>query len=134
MDDKEGLLVGVDTKSSIPVLFDKFSNSKRENIIKLGAYCEGKQISHKKLMSDLLYIQDIVNNRLNNNNWLKRHGKPMIRRGHPLYDDCKGCKGLKSSKIIVLDPKKEYERIGGHVINIPNNQSEKINSPLLNQD
>lgn len=49
----------------------------------------------------------ILDNHLNNNNWLRQHGFPMIRKGHPLYMECKRCKGRAASKIIISDPKKD---------------------------
>lgn len=49
----------------------------------------------------------ILDNHLNNNNWLRQHGFPMIRKGHPLYMECKRCKGRAASKIIISDPKQD---------------------------
>lgn len=49
----------------------------------------------------------IIDNHLNNNNWLKQHRLPMIRKGHPFYKECKSCKGRNTSKIIFLDPKSD---------------------------
>lgn len=37
----------------------------------------------------------IIDNHFNNNNWLKQHGQPMIRKGHPFYKECKSCKITK---------------------------------------
>lgn len=40
----------------------------------------------------------IIDNHLNNNNWLRQHGQPMIRKGHPFYKECKSCKITKLAR------------------------------------
>lgn len=64
----------------------------------------GKSFARKLILSNELITEHIVNNHLNNNNWLKLHGKQMVRKGHPWHSRAKELRGVKRYKIILIDP------------------------------
>ena len=107
MNNENGLYLGIDTKASTPVFFDAYYN-KNQNSMIMGSPGTGMGFWNKMRIFDIVQVQDIVNNHLNNNNWLKQHGKPMIRRGHPHYDECKKYKRVKPFEIVVIDTETEY--------------------------
>ena len=57
----------------------------------------------------------------------------MVRKGHPLYKECKKYKGAKPTRLIVIDPEEEYkefiEKIGSDFISL-NPSEEGVINPL----
>lgn len=97
--------LNADTKMK-PLIIDAFAYNGNSAIV--GG---GMSFANKKLMLNMESMQHIVNAHLNNNNWLKRHRKPMIRKGHPLYERCQLYKGERPfENIIISDPKSECIR------------------------
>ena len=64
----------------------------------------GKSFARKLILSNELITEHIVNNHLNNNNWLKSHGKPMVRKGHPWHSRAKALKDVKRFEVILIEP------------------------------
>ena len=96
--------------------FDTFQKS-IPNAIVFGKVGTGMSFTLKMSILKAVEIQNIVNNHLNNNNYLKRHGEVMIRRGHPMYEACKKYKGTKPFKILFTGPEEEYEAFISHLPN-----------------
>lgn len=103
MDNIEGLHIGDNMQEKKPIVFKCYDNIKKTYCpVVLGQIGRGMGIHLKFVFFRERYILD---NHLNNNNWLKQHGLPMIRKGHPFYKECKSCKARDVSKIIFLDSK-----------------------------
>lgn len=90
--------------------YEKF-NRKSENNFPLGIPGTGRNFFIKYQGMIAALENYVVENHLNNNNWLKQHGKPMIRREHKHYKLTKRLKKEKPMKIIIIDPEKEYEEL-----------------------
>lgn len=103
----EGVSTGTSQQNKEPIIINPFK--KEKNWFVAGRTGMGMSFFMKKQILNNILLQNITKNHLNNNNWLKQHKKPMIRKGHPLYEQCKRNKGLKPFKVIVLDPKGEIE-------------------------
>ena len=74
------------------------------NQIVIGKPVKGKSFARKIILSNELITEYIVKNHLNNNNWLKMHGKPMVRKGHPWYSRAKALKDVKHYEVILIEP------------------------------
>lgn len=73
-----------------PIIFECYDNIKKTYCpVVLGQLGRGKELHSKIVVFKERYILD---NHLNNNNWLRQHGFPMIRKGHPFYKECKSYK------------------------------------------
>ncbi len=99
----------VKSKETKPVIIDVFAYN--GNSVITGKHGVGMNFSHKKLILNIVIMQQIVNAHLNNNNWLKKHRKPMIRKGHPQYELCQLYKGEAPLNLIVIDPESEYKKL-----------------------
>lgn len=136
MDNENGLYLGINTKSSNPIILDSYSKDKNPNWILTGTVGKGNSVYHKMRILELVQVQNLVNNHLNNNNWLKQHGKPMIRKGHPLYSECKKHKGKKPFEIVVIDTEQEYKSmskiLSNDVLKFQKGDREQINIHELN--
>lgn len=110
---KHNLNLGVDKNTSIPVTFRPYAKDPDNSSLVLVAARSGngKSSYKKRQIMEQALIQHIVNNHLNLNNWLRRHGKPMVRKGHPLYNQCKKYKNIKSFEIFTINDGQEYRRL-----------------------
>ena len=63
----------------------------------------GKSFARCHILSNELITEYIIKKHLNNNNWLKAHEKPMIRKGNPWYSRAKELKGVSCSEFILLE-------------------------------
>ena len=91
-------------------------NNKSYQVFTIGNSSIGKSSAGKSFMAtlylcDLVYEQFLIDTHFSNNNWLKRHGKTKIRKGHPLYSKCKSLKNKKPFDIFVSDPQHEFDKI-----------------------
>lgn len=80
-----------------PIIIECYNDNKKTfSPVVVGQMGRGMGI---RLKIELLRKRYMIDNHLNNNNWLKQHGLPMIRKGHPFYKECKSCKERNASKI-----------------------------------
>ena len=77
------------------------------NTLIIGHTGRGMDFGSKLFLIKAFTIEYIIKNRLNNNNWLKLHGKPMVRKGHPFHKKAKKLKGMKDFEIICRNPQEE---------------------------
>lgn len=66
---------------------------------------------NEEWLSQVVQPEQILESHLNNNNWLKRHKQPMIRKGHPLYKVCKVVDDINRSQIKTIETNHECEYI-----------------------
>ena len=107
----DGIYLGNEATNGKITLIDWNKFKKKNNGFQFGTAGTGRGFFVAYKCAVAAQENYIVSNHLNNNNRLKQHDRPMIRKGHGYYKLIKKLKKEKPMKIIVFDPDKEYESL-----------------------
>lgn len=122
----------MDINSRIIFTSDKKTKEiKDRNGFRFGTSGTGRNFLLKRQMMIAELENYIVDNHINNNNWLKQHGKPMVRKGHTYYGLARRLKKEKPMKIVMIEPEKEYKVLQTQ-LGKPSTRQERMNFLNIN--